>query len=369
MKRTISWFAYRAALAALFLTTACKKEVEKIVVQEVDKVYSWQQIKRLYGLENTILGMGKDDNSIYTQTPGLLGILTPPKNPPVKNRFGYYLNAAAGLPTSVDIKVPISATFLAVPFQDSLIELIRPTEPVNNSFKGLIRLRQLDPEAIGITLLNTRWLPFGAVNRNNFLLFGYYVAAHTDIRLVLSKVSVSGAGNLQAQSRTIRISSPTQPYSSIKWVVAIDNYFLINCDAGLYKIQEDGTSRRVFGGNTTDVCYKWQGLLYAVEEYNSILLSKDEGETWQRATGTPDAFNFTSYHTVSDSLVAITHGGDNQIFTLKWKGSNYTIRALKNDGFGQSEINGMEQLGDTVYVGTTSGLFKRPLSKFFETKQ
>ena len=133
-------------------------------------------------------------------------------------------------------------------------------------------------------------------------------------------------------------------------------------------IREDGTIKRVFGANETDICYKWQGILYAVEEYNSILLSKDDGETWQRATGTPDAFNFTSYHTVSDSLVVVTHGSDNQIFTLKWQGSNYTIRALKNDGFGQGDITGLEQLGDTVYVGTTGGLFKRPLSQFFEPK-
>ena len=224
-------------LALLVLATACKKEIETITVP-VDKMYSWQSIKRLYGLENTILGMGKDDNSIYTQTPGLLGILTPPKNPPVKNRFGYYLNAAANLPRDVGIRIPIAATFLATPSQDSLLSLIRPTEPVNNSFNGLIRLHQLDPEASSINLPSTLWLPFGAINRNNFLLFGYYAAARTDIRLVLSKVSLAGTGNLQAQSRTIRISSPNAAYNSIRWIVAIDDYFIMDCDAGLYKIRD-----------------------------------------------------------------------------------------------------------------------------------
>jgi hypothetical protein len=355
------------ATAALALATACKKEIETITVP-VDKVYSWMPFKRLYGLENVILNMGKDANSIYTQTPGILGILTPPKNPPVKNKFGYYLSAAAGLPTDIRIKIPMAADFLAVPFRDSLIELIRPTEPVTNNFNGVIRLRQLDPAAISINRPNTNWLPFGAINQNNFLLVGYYTAAFTDIRLMLSKVKVGAAGDLQTQSRTIRISSPTHPYAAIQWIVAIDNYFIVNCDAGLYKILEDGTSKRVFGVSQTDVCYKWQGVLYAVEEYNSILVSKDDGETWQRSSGTPDAFNFTSYHVIGDSLVAATHGGDNQLFTLRWNGPKYTIRALKNDGLGQSDISDLEQLGDTVYLGTTNGLFKRPLSKFFESK-
>ncbi|WP_223696423.1 hypothetical protein [Hymenobacter psoromatis] len=151
-------------------------------------------------------------------------------------------------------------------------------------------------------------------------------------------------------------------------MVAIDNYFLVNCGAGLYKVTEDGAIKKVFGYSYTDIFYKRQGSIYGVEEYNAVLLSKDDGQTWQRATGTPDAFNFTSYYTASDSLVVVTQGSDNQIYTLNWKDSNYRIRALKNDGFGQSEITGLEQLGDTVYVGTTSGLFKRPVSKFFETK-
>ncbi len=125
--------------------------------------------------------MGKDDNSIFLQTPGLLGILTPPKNPPVKRRFGYYITVDAFLPSDVYIKILISNTFLVVPFQDSIVRLIRPTEPVQNSFNKLIHLRQLDPEATSLNPSHTYWLPFGTINSDNFFLFGYHAGAGTDI--------------------------------------------------------------------------------------------------------------------------------------------------------------------------------------------
>ena len=356
----------------MVLMTACKKEVEKIVVREVDKVYSWTEIKRLYGTDQIILNTGKDANSVFMQTPVMLGILSPLKNPPIKNRFGYYLTAAAYLPADVNLKAPISADFLAFPVRDTLIQLTRPAEPVTNSFNGFINLRQLDPQAASFLRSETPWLPFGAINRNNVLLFGYrttLTSPSPDQRFVLSKVSLKNE-QLQPQSRVVTIPLTPPGLPQIRWIVAIDDYFLANCgDTGLYKIREDGSAKQVFSYSVTDACYKWQGILYAVEEYNSILTSKDDGETWQRSTGTPDAFNFTSYHAIGDSLVGVARqAGSNYLFTLRWNGPNYTTRFLKNDGLGQGSISGIEQLGDTVYVGTTSGLFKRPLNRFFENK-
>ncbi len=356
-------------LAALLV--ACKKEVE-IQIKEVDKVYSWMEIKRLYGTDGIILNMGKDANSVFMQTPVMLGILSPLKDPPVKNRFGYYLTAATYLPAGVDLRIPISADFLAFPVNDTLIQLTRPTEPVTNIYNDYINLRKLDPQANSFIRNETSWLPFGAINRNNVLLFGYRTtpgAPSTDQRFILTKIGLKNE-QLQSQSQIVTIPLGLSIYPRIRWIVAIDDYFLANCgDAGLYKIRENGSAKQVFGYSVTDACYKWQGILYAVEEYNSILTSKDDGETWQRATGTPDAFNFTSYRAIGDSLVGVARqAGSNYLFTLRWSGPNYTVRALKNDGLGQGAISGIEQLGDTVYLGTTNGLFKRPLNKFFESK-
>jgi hypothetical protein len=42
------------------------------------------------------------------------------------------------------------------------------------------------------------------------------------------------------------------------------------------------------------------------------------------------------------------------------------VHPLKSNGLGKADFTDIVQLGDTVYLGTTGGLFKRPLNKFFE---
>jgi hypothetical protein len=69
--------------------------------------------------------------------------------------------------------------------------------------------------------------------------------------------------------------------------------------------------------------------------------------------------------TIKDSLIGVHR--DN-IYTLKWDNTNYTTRFLKNDGFENVKINGIEVLKDSVYVATTSGLFVKSVKAFFEGK-
>ena len=348
-----------------FSFSGCKKEVEKIVVKEVDKVYSWTDTPQLYGLSRVVLGMGQDANALYLHTPNYLGTLTPQGH-----RRAYYLNSATWLPTDINVRIPIGADFFAYPANDTTVGLTRPNEPVTNYYQTAINLRQLDRQAASVIQRTSPQRPFAAISRNNFLLFGYRAKNSEELRFVLSKVSLKFGQQLQAESKIITIPRQGFARPNIRWVVAIDDYFLVNCeDNGLYKIREDGTAKRVFGYSVTDACYKWQSVVYAVEQYNSILASTDNGETWQRFTGTPDAFNFTNYHVIGDSLVAVRSGfGGALLYTLRWSGMNFKLRYLKNDGLGQATISGMKQLGDTVYVGTTSGLFKRPVKQFFETK-
>lgn len=52
-------------------TLACRKEVEKIVVQvqQVDRQYSWSPSKQLLGNFNILLGIGKGPGGLYFQQP------------------------------------------------------------------------------------------------------------------------------------------------------------------------------------------------------------------------------------------------------------------------------------------------------------
>jgi hypothetical protein len=70
-------------------------------------------------------------------------------------------------------------------------------------------------------------------------------------------------------------------------------------------------------------------------------------------------------------LVVLTHlYGGGRLYTLNISQARqkWHLRQLKDDGLNQTAINDLQTWGDTVYLATSTGLFKRPLSKFFESK-
>jgi hypothetical protein len=362
-------------LTGTLAATACKKEVEKIVVQEVEKPTSWMNWPGIYGTSSVIIGMGKTPNSLLLQSPNFLTIISPLPGSPTYRQFGYVRRVGVSLPQDVYLRMPLSTDFFvsAQSAQDTMVTLAPTAEPATNNYRTYIRLRQFDPQATSITPNQpSSGLPFGAINRHNYLLFGYRSnSSESNLNFILTKVTRQPAGNLTAQPQRVRVAlSRALMGSQLRWIKAIDDYFLVSCeDAGLYKIREDGSVTRVFAAPTlTTTCYQWQNTVYAPESDGGLLVSTTNGETWQRYQGMPQVLNFATYYTVGDSLVGINQTIVPQLFTLRWRGAAYSLRILRNDGIGQGDIRGLEQLADTMYIGTTSGLFKQPAKTFFITK-
>lgn len=373
-----AFFRLFAAFGVCALAASCQKEVERIVVKEVDKVYGWSEVAQLTGTNKIVMGLGQGAGSLYLQLPGALGFLSPQPNTATRREFGYLGFALATMPTDINLRVPLGADFFARPYGPTTVALTATApESQTSAATAFLSLTQLDPAATGIVENQFRSAPFGAINRNNYLLFGYRTAAGRSdpfVRLALVRATIQPGMRLQAETQLLRIPSPRLGTAAdIRLITAIDDYFLVDCeDRGLYKIRQDGTTRRVCEPGFFDTFYKWKGTVYgyAINASNSLFFSSDDGETWQRYTGAPDVFAFNTYRIIGDSLVGIRQGnGANALYTLRWNGPNYTLRALKNDGLDGTSLNDIAQLGDTVYVGTTSGLFKRPLSKFFDTKK
>jgi hypothetical protein len=263
-----------------------------------------------------------------------------------------------------------------------------------------LHLRSLDPKATQFEnfLIGSRF-PFGVINRNNYLLCGYHT---TDLQenafhLVLTKLvntATTGitaygvnpfgydVGSTQISSQLIRIPTPGLNQLNFKLLWAIDDYFLVWCNnSGLYKIGQDGTVKQLNGPvdftkgpASPTAIYKWKGTVYSIQQSSggsaTVYTSTDDCTSWQRIDGFNQALTFSSFYPVGDSLVGISHGViTNSIYTLRWLNANtMRLRELKNDGLGYADFSDLAQLGDTVYLGTTNGLFKRPLSKFFESK-
>ncbi|HLG39259.1 MAG TPA: hypothetical protein VI461_06300, partial [Chitinophagaceae bacterium] len=152
----------------------------------------------------------------------------------------------------------------------------------------------------------------------------------------------------------------------VRHIAAVNDYFLLDLSGnGIYKIKEDGTFNKVFNPATVDAFYEWQGKIYAHAEWNRLLISSDNGDNWEEYQGINNVMTTSNYYTIQDSLVGVYR--DN-IFILKWAGTSYIQRFLKNDGVEGTRINGVEILRDSVYIATTSGLFTKSITEFFEGK-
>lgn len=362
-------------VAAVFLSAglslgSCKKETEiQIREKEVDKKYSWSENSRLQGSQRIILSLGTSPDGLFIQQPAYFSSLI------YRGSSLDYTSYIVGLTSDLKIRMPINGRFFAAPLNDSLVAIYNSLNPVITSFTRYIHIKQLDSSVSSISRSFPDYTKFGSVNKNDYLLFSYVNNEPArPFTFVLSQIQAPAVTGLPVQVSSRRIVIPSNPRATqfFRNITAIDDYFLVVIDGdGIYKIKQDGSFQHVYGAAGVDAIYKWKGRVYAIVEYNQILVSDDDGVTWNKYSGLPDYFNFTTYHIVRDSLVVVSHlaGAGNAIFTLRFNGLNYTARFLKNDGLNRTEVTGLEQLRDSVYIGTTSGLFVRSVSQFFETKQ
>jgi hypothetical protein len=360
-------------LAAIALNlSSCKKETD-IQIKEVDKAYSWQQDRHLYGFSKVILGLGQDASSLYLHTPGVLSQLSPG----VRSR-PYFENLSGRLPSDVKTRIPLAATVVAFPIADTVVTVAPYADPVDVEYSANIRLHSLDQQAITCKASlggAGGEFQFAALNKNKYLLLAYRrpapTAMMTVLRLVLTRVTFNASQRVQVQSQIIDFpttSTSGSGYPYISEITAIDDYFLVGkSDGGLFKVTENGNIRLVNPENSIKSIYKWQGKVYAQPFGNKLLVSADAGETWTTYTNTPSFLRSSGFRVLGDSLIGFIQPF-NQLYSLRWNSGTGRIRELKNDGLGEAAITDIALLGDTVYVGTTSGLFKRPKTAFFESK-
>jgi hypothetical protein len=352
------------SLAILSCTFAsCKKEIEtQVQIKEVEKQAAWPEVSSLYGLTRVIMSTGNDGQAILLQQPNSFTRLISQK--PIKG----LVTAVGAFPSDVNVRVPFGRDFFAYPDTDTSLVLCRNREPLNSQF--YFNLRRFDPAAVRFDTKLFSLSKCMAINQNNYLL-APYLNKRPDraFTFVLAAVQPGplGSGAVKAYVGPVVIPRAATSGTYLRYLVAIDDYFLASFgDGGIYKIKQDGTFRQVYGAATVDALYKWNNTLYGPIEYNEIITSTDNGETWQKSSGTPQQFTLASYYAVKDSLVFTNSGS---LYTLRWNGPRYTMRQLRNDGLERATITGIEYLRDTVYVATTSGLFARPVKTFFDKQQ
>jgi hypothetical protein len=361
------------ALAAVLFISCNKDKDPKIV--EVTKETAWREVTSLYRTGRVIQNMAGDGNTIFLQQ---LNYFTP-----ITNSKAIPLTYVTGV-TDVQVRIPIAPRFY-VTASDTIVRFWKTAEPLASDVypgKAYLSVKKLDPAARKVTKSLTSFgyiSPFSSIviNKNNYVLLHYstadeYPSQTTSANFILAAVDPNTReGNaprlLSAQRITLPVNSNRGSYN-FKSIVSIDDYFLVSFDGALYKIYQNGIVKQVaklfdnYDGAYS--LYKWQGRLYCIA-FNNTLVSETDGETWHTYTQIPNDLLPSRPYPVGDSLVCAV--GENLV-SWRWRGASASFRVLNNEGLERSLINGIQVLHDTVYVGTSNGLFVRPLKKFFESK-
>ena len=83
-------FGYYLIMGVLLAGSACRKEVEKLVVQEVDKQYSWAEVKHLINYQRNVMRVTTGTNTLNLQQTGSFEVLSPILGSSEKAANGYY---------------------------------------------------------------------------------------------------------------------------------------------------------------------------------------------------------------------------------------------------------------------------------------
>lgn len=356
MKKSIGYI-----LVFFILASACKKRVEIIEIT-TEKIKSWTEIKRFTGTEKIFLSSGSSANAIYLQQPFFF---TKIRNQNINNGITVF---GAYLPTNVWIKIPIASNFFAYPYSDSAINIKSNLDPISTPSGGYFNLKQIDHSLVKIKTDYSELFKCMAITKNGVLLLSYQNnQSLSPLTFMVMKINIFPINPYADTQYTKKITIPrTSIDGNVRYIAAVKDYFLANLSGnGIYKIYEDGSFKKVYTPISVNAFYHWNGKIYAHAEGNRLLISSNNAEDWQEYNGISNTMIFSNYYTIKDSLIGVYR--DN-IYTLKWDGLNYTERFLKNDALEDTRINGIEILNDTVYVATTSGLFVKKYSSFFDGK-
>ena len=355
-------FKLLIAITFLNMILSCS---EKIVTVEVEKEYSWKEVTRLTYRDKIIINSGRSENNIYFLAPGyLINInLNNGVNTTSVSHMLMEANLNNVLPIKNDCYVNISSTDFYFEIYNVKKKIGRPylLTTFDSTITQVLYPALVDHERYLINDNNVVMVHYRSKESSdylNFLLIGF--AETNDIWHPLDTSFV----------HLVKIPKAVPFDNRLSTFFAIDDYYILEIqEQGLYKVEESGNFSLVYpGSHAIKNLFKFNGIIYGFEHYyGDMYKSTDDGINWSKSRSNyGDILKNSKFNTIGDSLVGAYK--DN-IFTMTFEENNFILQFLNNDGLEHKHITGIEVLGDSVYVGTLSGLFVKPLSTFFEEKK
>lgn len=285
----------------LLVLTACRKVSVKEIEVQVEKKASWSEIKRFSGNYRIFQSSGGNASHLYFQQPYFFTSLS---GADAYNGITVY---GAALPTDLQVRIPIGPFFHAYPFPyDPSVPVVKQNDnPITSSSGVYLPLKRLDSSLVKIQTDSLDLFKCMAINRNGVVLLSYG-NNRQDLPNSFFLAGIKVLHDLPYVDTlfTRKVIIPHgQGVAYVRHLSAINDCFLVNLDDGICKIKSDGSYSKVYGYAVADAFYGWQGRVYAHLEWDNLLVSDDDANSFPRYSGLPAFAATSNYYTIKDSLV------------------------------------------------------------------
>lgn len=331
---------------------------EMIITREIEVEKLWKQQSQLEMLTKIKINSLAADDKLFLYGPDFFSWITDENEVKHAATWGY----------PEFYRLPISSDYFVQVYDfgdEAQIRLTLSEAPELSQAEALIDLKQLASDFRGIDFgyfyqssgidINANGQCLVPIKSNN---------PNGDLIAYLFNVSVQRGLKINVTD-TVRITIPnpsplTKP--TISCSKGIKDYFIYSAYGGTYKIYSDGRHKKLMDTDVLNIFYHADRLV-ALKEPSQIFISEDDGETWESFDNYPNYFVMARYFSLGDSLVATRNS---EIFSVKFNGTNFTIRPLENEGLETNEITAISEFGDSIYASTYSGVFFRGKAMFFD---
>jgi hypothetical protein len=341
-------------LLILLLTclTGCIKE--KIIINQP----SWQPHPKIELGAKVKFNSFSANDELYLYGPYYFSVLEKKGN--IKN-YETVLDYPYGKKLAITKNI-----FVEISLISHNLRIARVKDPVNSNLSPLIDLKMYDEYFVNY---NFDWYVYNqslVINDLNQVLITVYTSTPDNkVYLYLLDIDITKDVLKISKFKKIAVAGIANLLGGYpNYVKAIDDFFFVSTSGGTQKVYSDGTIKTVLNSRILEV-FKKDEKLYAFFEPTQLFISEDNGETWKILAGIDSNLTNVLYYQVGDS---VTFYKGSQLFTAKFGNANYSIRELKNDGLEGNQITSISEFNDSIYVTSYSGVFYKPKSQFFQSK-
>ncbi|MBI3234037.1 MAG: hypothetical protein HYZ42_08345 [Bacteroidetes bacterium] len=350
-------------LLCLLTVMGCSDETPTKII-EVEKVHSWTLHPSFKDKAKIVTNSRATNDLLFFYGPLAYSTITK------TNTITHYLSSYS---TESFIKMPIGPNFFVEAF-DGFLNIDDLNSLTSNSVSYHTIMKEYDTNFVSYNIINDYTRESSAINDSNQWLFSFK-SKNEPIKpnlclLTIDTKYTNDFDQIKISNKKVIIISDPQDLSGRKpiLIVPYKNCFFVTYDFGTFKIYSNGTYKKVLDDSPsyTRRIFSHNGVLYLTLP-QIIFISTDNGETWTKSFNISETITSNAgFHTIRDSLVEFH---TDKLYTVSINLSGYSLRELDNDGLEGNQITSVSEFMDSIYVSTTTGVFIRPKSSFFNPKK